>query len=110
MVRGDAYRVLGREVDARRAYELAMSSAATAPPSPDVDPSQPGSSPGDPSWPVASIWPVGLPEPTIRADAPDDVEPPPFLKARPWSTRLDPPEPDVPAVPDDDSDPFAGEP
>ncbi len=110
MVRGDAYRVLGRELDARRAYELAMSSAGAPPPSSGVDPSHPGGSPGDPSWPVASIWPVGLAGPAAPADASGEAEPPPFLKARPWSRRLDPPVPDPPSDPDDDSDPFAGEP
>ena len=92
MVRGDAYRVLGRELDARRAYELAMSSAGAPSPSSGVDPSQAEGVPGDPSWPVASIWPVGPPGPATPAVASDDAEPPPFLKARPWSTRLDPPE------------------
>ncbi len=70
MVRGDAYRVLGRELDARRAYELAMSSAGAPSPSSGVDPSQAEGVPGGPSWPVASIWPVGPPGPATPAVAP----------------------------------------
>jgi hypothetical protein len=95
MVRGDAYRVLGREVDARRAYEAAMAAAPGSPAAHAVD-DLPG--PGTPSGEQA-----------------DDVDLPPFLTGRLWdadgSASLGAERPWAPVHdPDDDSDPFAGEP
>ena len=66
MVRGDAYRAVGRETDARRAYEAAMAASGSAV--------------------------------TIAPPAAPIAEPP--------TPQLDVP----PDDPDDDSDPFAGEP
>jgi hypothetical protein len=135
MVRGDAYRVLGREVDARRAYEAAMTAAgeseALPPPSAiHIDRWVPTAADASPA-------PVARP-----AEDDDEVAPPPFLLSRPWpglggrssasapddgGTKVphedepeaaaphddalgDEPGDDDPFDADDDRDPFAGEP
>jgi hypothetical protein len=153
MVRGDAYRVLGREVDARRAYELAMTSAAQAEGPSAAAPNGASGRPGGPAlgstipidrWDPASWEPAPAPSqpPLTAGEGDDDVEPPPFLVSRPWPGMVgdrpgageaahhesgasgesgardesgDPTSHDLDPVPDDldpddDSDPFAGEP
>jgi tetratricopeptide (TPR) repeat protein len=84
MVRGDAYRAVGRETDARRAYEAAMAAAGSAV---RIDPPTADLPAPDPSGSEATVAPMmGIGDLEALGDL-DDVE-----------------------DPDDDSDPFAGEP
>jgi hypothetical protein len=89
LVQGDAYRAVGHETEAKRAYAAAMGIATTAPeptPAEPEEPPPPRAEPPPSAWwlqalaePDAPVQPEPLPEPIDASDEPGstfEVEPP----------------------------------
>ena len=99
LVRGDAYRLVGREVEARRSYaavlrQLAATSATSGPPGADAEPRT--ARQAAPSAPVDDEEPV-LPSSVVPAHAaPATPDGPDAAAARPATPKADKPKPTPP--------------